>query len=373
MSRKETRTRQRSISPAAWSVGASMLLVTACGSTPTPVPSHIITRTGRVFDVTTFGARSGGFTDNTTAFASAIAAAEQAGGGTIYVPAGHYAFSATKTGDPSSVVIKGSAPVTLEGAGRDATYLVEMHPSKGLLGVQVDGSVIENLTLDTQTHGGGVAIFVRANNTRFLDSRVLGGSRTFALYYAGPKGAKPLVPAYNTGNTVDNLDLNELDCNDGFSWSFQANSTISNITHTGSRLALYIDKNTTVSNYHYVTGSQQCGARNGFWITPPSVGITITNFTSNGEGGKVGVIGAKGAGKVAQDVTINGLTLTGTGSNITIGDVKNLLLENSNLGANDIVVSAQAVAQGSITHCTFAHLIHSSAAGAQVAISVASG
>jgi hypothetical protein len=124
-----------------------------------------------------------------------------------------------------------------------------------------------------------------------------------------------------------------------------------------------------VSNYRYMTGLQQCGARNGFWITPPSTSITITDFTSNGEGGKVGVIGAKGAGKVAQDVTISGLTLTGTGSNITIGDVKNLQLENSNLGANDIVIAAQAVAQGSITHCTYAHLIRNSAPGAQVVIS----
>ena len=354
---------------------AAALLIVACGSSSAPTPSGAGTSTpsGSQFNVANYGARGDGTTDNTKAFAAAIAAAEQAGGGTVFVPAGHYAFSATKTGDPASVVIKGSAPVTLEGAGRDSTYLVETHAAKGLLGVQIDGSVVENLSLDTQTHGGGVAIFVRANNTRFLDSRVLGGSRTFALYYAGPKGAKPLAPAYNTGNTVDNLDLNELDCNDGFSWSFQENSTISNITHTGSRLALYIDKNTTVTDYKYTTGSQQCGARNGFWITPPSTGITITNFTSNGEGGKVGVIGPNGAGKVAQNVTINGLTLTGTGSSITIGDVKNFLLENCNLGVNNIEITAQAVAQGSITHCTYAHLIHSSAPGAQVAISVVSG
>jgi hypothetical protein len=352
---------------------AVTLLVAACGAATQPAPTRTALPTGRLFDVTHFGAQGDGTSDNTTAFANAIAAAEQGGGGTVYVPAGHYAFSAVRKGDPGSVVVTGSAPITLQGAGRDSTYLVEMHLGKGLLGVHIDGSVVEDLTLDTQTHGGGVAIFVRANNTRLLDSRVLGGSKTFALYYAGPKGAKPLSPAYNTGNTVDNLDLNELDCNDGFSWSFQENSTISNITHTGSRLALYIDKNTTVTDYKYTTGSQQCGARNGFWITPPSTGITITNFTSNGEGGKIGVIGPNGAGKVAQNVTINGLTLTGTGSSITIGDVKNFLLENCNLGVNNIEITAQAVAQGSITHCTYAHLIHSSAPGAQVAISVVSG
>jgi hypothetical protein len=351
---------------------AVALLIGACGSSSVATTSGAPS-SGSRFNVASYGARGDGASDNTRAFATAIAAAEQAGGGTVFVPAGHYAFSATKTGDPASVVLMGPAPITLEGAGRDSTYLVESHPGKGLLGVQTNGSVVESLTLDTQTHGGGVAIFVRANNTRLLDSRVLGGSRTFALYYAGPKGAKPLAPTYNTGNSVDGLELNELDCNDGFSWSFQENSTINNITHTGSRLALYIDKNTTVSNYRYTTGSQECGARNGFWITPPSVGITITNFTSNGEGGKIGVIGPNGVGKVAVDVTINGLTMTGTGSTVTIGDVKNLLLENCNLGANDIVIAAQAIAQGSIRQCTYADLTRVSAPDADVAISVSSG
>jgi hypothetical protein len=116
-----------------------------------------------------------------------------------------------------------------------------------------------------------------------LAAAVLGGPNHFAIYYAGPKGAKPLAPLYNTGNVVNNLMLNELDCNDGFSWSFQENSTISNVTHTGSRLALYVDQSTTVTDYNYTPGAQQCGARNGFWITPPADNITITDFTSSGE------------------------------------------------------------------------------------------
>lgn len=369
----DSATRHRSTRCIAAAAVAVVLLLTACGSPATPTPSLTGLPTGRVFAVTNFGARGDGTSDNTAPFARAIAAAEQGGGGTVYVPAGHYAFSATKTRDPSSVVITGTVPITFQGAGRDSTYLIEMHPGKGLLGVHIDGSIVKDLTLDTQTHGGGVALFVRANDTTLRDARVLGGSRSFAIYYAGPKGAKPLSPAYNTGNTVNNLDLTELDCNDGFSWSFQANGTISNVTHKGSRLALYVDKSTTVDNYNYTTGSQQCGARNGFWITPPDVGITINDFTSNGEGGKVGLIGPNGVGKVAQDVTINGLTLTGTGSSITIGDVKNLLLENCKLGNNSILIKAQAVAQGTVTHCAYAQLIRSAAPGAQVAITVASG
>jgi hypothetical protein len=44
----------------------------------------------RVFDVTAYGAKRDGSTPATGAFARAIAAAKAAGGGTVYVPAGHY-------------------------------------------------------------------------------------------------------------------------------------------------------------------------------------------------------------------------------------------------------------------------------------------
>src|ERR1700722_17888927 len=44
----------------------------------------------QVFDVTAFGAKNDGSAPATEAFAKAIAAAKAAGGGTVYVPAGHY-------------------------------------------------------------------------------------------------------------------------------------------------------------------------------------------------------------------------------------------------------------------------------------------
>ena len=174
------------------------------------------------------------------------------------------------------------------------------------------------------------------------------------------------------GNVVDDLDLNDLACDDGFSWSYQQDSSISEVMHQGSRLALFMDRNTTVTNYHYEPGDQPCGARNGFWLTPPADHITIVNFWSSGQGGKIGVISARHAGRVASDVTIRGLTMTGSGENVTIGDVRNLVLEDCNLGTNNIVVNAEAVAQGSVQSCRFGQLIRSSAATAQVEISVVS-
>ena len=354
----------------------SSSLAVACGSPPpaTSRPSANPTASsGGMYSVTSYGARGDGQSDNTTAFGDAIQAAEAAGGGVVYVPAGKYLFNASKTGTGGSIVIDGTAPITLEGAGRDQTRLIEGKANKGLLGVHIDHSIVEDLTLDTQTFSGGAALFVQANDTSLLNTTILGGPNHFAIYYAGPKGAKPLAPSYNTGNVVNNLILNELDCNDGFSWSFQQNSSITNVAHTGSRLALYVDQSTTVTDYRYTPGAQQCGARNGFWLTPPADNITITNFTSSGEGGKVGIVGAKGVGKVAKNVTIRGLTMTASsGYTLTIGDVSNLLLIDSTLGHNNIVIDAQAIAEGTVSHCTYGQMVRSGAPSAQVHLAVVS-
>ena len=355
------------LSAVLWSV-----LAVACGS-PSPVqsvPSSSASVGGHFFDVTHYGARGDDLTDNTDAFASAIQAAESAGGGVVFVPAGKYVFSRSKTGSGGSVVIQGSFPITLQGAGRDRSWLIEAHANKGLLGVHIDHTVVEDLTLDTQTHDGGAALFVQANDTSLLSTAILGGPNHFAIYYAGPKGAKPSAPLYNVGNVVNNLDLNELDCNDGFSWSFQKDSSITDVSHTGSRLALYVDQTTTVTDYRYTPGSQQCGARNGFWLTPPANDITIVDFASSGEGGKVGIIGPAGVGKVASNVRIQGLTMSAGGYTLTIGDVTNLILTDCNLGHNNIVINAQAIAQGTVSHCTFGQVVRSGAASAQVHISV---
>ena len=346
--------------------------VAGCGS-PSAVPTTTPpspTVSGDTFNVASYGAHGDNQSDNTKAFANAIQGAEAAGGGVVYIPAGKYLFNAAKTGTGGSVVISGTAPITLRGAGRDQTWLIEGKANKGLVGVQVDHSIVEDLTLDTKTFGGGAALFVRANDTSLLSTTILGGPNHFAIYYAGPRGAKPSAPLYDTGNVVNDLNLNELDCNDGFSWSFQEHGSITNVTHTGSRLALYVDQSTTVTNYHYTPGAQQCGARNGFWLTPPADNITIVNFTSSGEGGKVGIIGPAGVGKVARNVTIEGLTMTASGYTLTIGDVTNLVLSGCNLGHNAIVVDAQGVAQGAVSHCTFGQLVRSGSASASVHLAV---
>jgi Pectate lyase superfamily protein len=327
---------------------------------------------GPTFNVAAYGANGNGSSDNTAAFARAITAAQSRGGGIVFVPPGRYSFSGSKAPNPASILIQGTVAITLQGAGRDVTSLVEAVPGRGLLSVLTDHTIVADLTLDTQTKGGGAAIFLRANHTSLLRTRVLGGAHHFAIYYAGPATATHAVPTYNVGNTVNDLVLNDLDCNDGFSWSFQEDSSISNVVHTGSRLALYVDVSTTVTNYQYTPGPQQCAARNGFWLTPPANDITIVNFVSSGEGGKVSVTGPGDLGRAADNVTIRGLTLTGTGDQLAIGNVRNLVLDDCNLGDNPIVIVAQQIAQGIISHCTYSQLVRRAAPGALVSLTVTS-
>ena len=353
------------------SSGASSTSPTASPISPASSPSATQI-SGPTFDVTAYGANGGGVSDNTAAFARAIAAAQSQGGGTVFIPAGRYIFSGAKAPNPASILIEGAVAITLQGAGRDDTSLIEARPGKGLLTVLSDHTVVSDLTLDTQTNGGGAAIFLRANHTSLLRTRVLGGPRAFAIYYAGPATATHAVPTYNVGNTVDDLILNDLVCDDGFSWSFQEDSSISNVVHTGSRLALYVDVTTTVTNYRYSPGPQQCAARNGFWLTPPANDITITDFVSSGEGGKVGVTGPGDLGRVADNVTIRGLTLTGTGDQLAIGNVRNLVLDDCRLGDNPIVIVAQQIAQGTLSHCIYSQLVRRAAPGALVTMTVIS-
>ena len=207
-----------------------------------------------------------------------------------------------------------------------------------------------------------------------MNTTILGGPNHFAIYYAGPKGAKPLAPLYNTGNVVNNLILNELDCNDGFSWSFQQNSSITNVTHTGSRLALYVDQSTTVTDYRYTPGAQQCGARNGFWLTPPADNITITNFTSSGEGGKVGIIGRERRRQGREERDHPGPDHDRQ-QRLHAHDRRREQPACSPAATSVTTTSsidAQAIAEGTVSHCTFGQMVRSGAPSAQVNLAVVS-
>jgi hypothetical protein len=79
---------------------------------------------GAVFNVLDYDAAGDGTTDDTVAIQGAIDAAETAGGGTVYFPAGIYKLTNT---------VNLKANVRLQGAGRRVTYLKQFTNSKKCL------------------------------------------------------------------------------------------------------------------------------------------------------------------------------------------------------------------------------------------------
>jgi Pectate lyase superfamily protein len=315
------------------------------------------------FNVLNFGANPDGIADNSAAFHLAIDAAQaNPGGGTVYVPAGTYAFTQIQNEGRYSISIPSTSvggstlpPVTLEGDGPNVSNLVEHVGGQALLGVEADGSEVEGLTLNARSYGGGQDVTVVANNTTITQDNIVGAHKTgvigagshapFALYFPGPTGASESDPTYNSGNTVSDTTIEDGINNDGFSFSFQSNGTISNIHHFGSRLAMFVDKDVTVTNYSYTPNPECLGAENGFYITGPSDNITITNFTTAGEGG---VVDGPGATNPVTNVTIDNEQLTSpSGNHLAIGDVTNLTIENSSFNTgNELLIEPNRSAGG---------------------------
>jgi hypothetical protein len=324
------------------------------GSTGTTVrtPAVISCSAPSCFNVLRYGANPNGVADNSAAFQAAIAAAQHtAGGGTVYVPPGTYAFTQLLNGNPSVNIPAPASnptppPVTLEGAGSTASVLVEHVGAQPLLAVEAGGSTVEGLTLNARTYGGGVDVTLQganANNETITQDNIIGahkigkigsGSKApFALFFAGPPTATENAPVYNTNNTVSNTTIEDGVNNDGFSFSFQQNGTISNITHFGSRLALFVDDTVTVTGYNYTPNPECQMSVNGFYISGNSKNITIDNFTTAGNGG---VIDGPVATQPVSNVTIDHEQFTSpSGFHMDVGDVTGLTIENSNFNSNN--------------------------------------
>jgi len=277
-----------------------------------------------ITNVIAFGAIGNGRTDNTVAIGKAMLMAE-ARGGTLYFPPGHYMVGGSGIG--SAIEIRGGRAVTIAGAGRDLVTLTNTNPAGGLLSIRVDHTVVEGVTLDAQSFNSRQALGAQANYVTVQNARILGGSQFFAIYYAGPAAATPAAPAYNTGNRLLNDTVSDLVQNDGISWSFQENSVIENLQHTGSRLALYVDRYVTVQNETYRPGPQGGGTA-GFWISAPSDHITINNFTSYGMGGVISDNGAS----VSSNIVITNERLLVPGNALRVDAARGLTIRGCNFG-----------------------------------------
>jgi hypothetical protein len=268
-------------------------------ATAAPVPSNLPT-----FDVSKYGALPNG-TDATAGFQQAVNLAQSSApnGGIVTVPPGTYTFTTTTPGFAASIQAHGKYPVYFRGAGPVPanTVLIQQVPSQALLSITTDGSQVSQLTLDCRTFTGGSCLIVEANNTTLANSTALGSKaqKAFTLWYAAPVGNSPKNP-YKTPPVKNVLFYNNsiVDCtivdeieDDGISFSYQVNGIIKGVNHTGSRLAIYVCSGITVTDYVY-TPNWDCNVTrsvtDGFYITPPSENITITNFTTYGYGGIIG-------------------------------------------------------------------------------------
>ncbi|MDQ2724023.1 MAG: hypothetical protein M3Y36_00775 [Actinomycetota bacterium] len=344
-------------------VGACSSGSKGSGPPPPAGPGH-----GHTYNVTSYnGCKGNGTTDCAAGMQAAIGAAQAAGGGTVYFPAGKYL-----NGSGHALLIGPGAAVTFTGAGATSTsILARAGSSPTLLSVKADHVTVGNLTFDSSmVHGGKAVVADSASFTTIHDSRILGGPGTsWPLRVNGGHGtAKPTQPTYATGNVVDHLYLHDTSPgqDDGLDFSFQQNATISNVQHLGSRLGMYVDRNVTINNYTYTPDPTLKGGTYGFYITPPSFGITINDFTSSGYGGKIGPTPRGDQNRDNVNVTINHEVMTGKGSPIFIGDVTNLVIRDSTLGM--VRLSPKVAARGTIENTSYAQITHNGPAGVPIAV-----
>jgi hypothetical protein len=178
---------------------------------------------------------------------------------------------------------------------------------------------VQNLTVDTQTYNAGIPLRRNANNTTSRSVRVLAGSQTFGLQYAGPctqakpaKGKQLNLAPQRTGNIVDDAIINDLGYagNDGLDTSCQKNATVSNINLTGDQMTVYMDSNLTVNNFAFTPGPQN--NPHGFHIAGPGDHITINGYRSSGGGGIIETNDMNHPLYWVDTVTIRNYQLTGS-------------------------------------------------------------
>ena len=293
--------------------------------------------------VTTFGAVGDGRTDSGPAIRRALSAAELTGG-TLYFPSGHYLVSAPNTGGAISVH-GGTLPLTLAGQGAGSTIVTGLTASAPVLAIRQDYTVVQDLTLDAQSHSLGDFVYLIANHATLQRSRLLGGPNFFDIYAAGDAGGGDGNQLLN--DTVN--DLTQMPLGDGISWSYQRNSLIENIDHTGSRLALYEDNTVTVQNYTYHPGPYTA-VDQGFWVSAPSDGITITGFTTYGNGGVV----SANNGASDTDVTINNEQFLGADGQLRVEGATGLTINGCNMGTSNSIEFAATIPLSGIVveNCT---------------------
>ena len=318
---------------ALWTV---LSLVALVGETAVAV-GHTA-QAANLFDVKlACGATGNGVTDDSSAIRACIFDAERAGAGaTVYFPPGHYMVGACTCSTATiSLNVYGGGPIVLEGAGAQSVTITETVPTYHLLSVMTDGTTIEGLTLDSQSHNAMTSLITYASNMSIHDDTFLGGSQTWDVMIAGPAGfggGQPKVDA--TGNQITNVTVVNKNADDGFVLEDQSNVTVTGMTLTGSRLSIFFDNGVTVNGYTFNPDWSIPANVDGWAIWGGSSNVTLENLTMNGPGGFV----QPNASHPVTSVAIANEHIAGSGYMLKIGDVNGLIINGANLGAGNRLI-----------------------------------
>ncbi len=116
---------------------------------PTTTSTTQAANTAGVYSVVSYGAKGDGTTDDANAIQAAVNAAKNAGGGTVYLPAGTYRLYAARTVDPDLAAnVELYDKVTVKGAGPGSTIVVADRDFASAFGaVRRSNVTVQDLTL----------------------------------------------------------------------------------------------------------------------------------------------------------------------------------------------------------------------------------
>jgi polygalacturonase len=152
---------------------------------PWPAAQQIVNETkqvlipARTFDVTSFGAKGDGTTDNTAAFAAAINAAHAAGGGQVVVPSGTYVSGAIRL--RSNIDFHLNAGATIKFSGDVSKYPTVLTRYEGIECmnhspmVYAYGQTNISLTGAGTLDAGGTASWNTGSDRAYLESLIAQG------------------------------------------------------------------------------------------------------------------------------------------------------------------------------------------------------
>lgn len=190
-------------------------------------------------------------------------------------------------------------PLTISGAGPNATFLVQRTARTGIFLVNAQHVSVENLNLNTAaanptsygSHGGTYApgvLFSAQSYTSIVNvSAEVGDGFGMRLTGTNPCAAYPTTGTVISNVAVTNVGSGgraaiDVDCTNG--------ARISNITIHGQYLALYQDENVSVSGEAYSPASFMGPCHAPWYVSGPAANISITGVSGGGRGISTGSV-----------------------------------------------------------------------------------